>query len=163
MVFFSEKLDCNNIWSHDFFFFLFLSWNCGMWVSEYRFFLKENFWQVIELWQGGAKWELGAQLSPLLSILTAVCSFVNSSFWSEVIGFCLYIFISFCEACVKGNVLKEDSDCLSKRASTVCCQLLGCASILNVACGPVEWESTRAGSPSGDLIMPATKKSCSNM
>lgn len=64
---------------------------------------------------------------------------------------------------MKGNVLKGDSVCLSKRASIVCWQLLGYASILNVACGPVEWESTRAGSPSGDLIMPATKMSCSNM
>lgn len=82
-------------------------WNVSVRIL-WKIFLKENFWQVIELWQGSAKWELGAQLSPTLSILTAICSFVNLSFWSEVICFCLCLYLllwGLCEGvCVVGRL-----------------------------------------------------------
>lgn len=42
--------------------------------------MTKNFWQVIELCQEGAKWELGVQFSLTLSVLTAICSFINLSF-----------------------------------------------------------------------------------
>lgn len=62
--------------------------------------LLANDWAVTGRCQMGIR----CPVLTAFEYLNCRLSFANLSFWSEVIGFCLCIFISFCEACVKGNV-----------------------------------------------------------